>query len=58
LSSAKAAGGDLDEKWPVLITDRPLPFWGGERQFLHLGYVGSVPFADVARFGKRSFRNA
>ena len=27
-SSAKAAGGALNEKWPVLSTDRPLPFWG------------------------------
>ena len=25
-TSAIAAGGDLDEKWPVLITDRPLVF--------------------------------
>ena len=24
--SAKAAGGDLNEKWPVLSTDRPFPF--------------------------------
>lgn len=25
-SSAKAAGGALNEKWPVLSADRPLPF--------------------------------
>lgn len=45
--SAKAVGGDLNEKWPVLSTDRPLPFWDGKRQLLHLGYVGSVPVAFV-----------
>jgi len=44
-NSAKAAGGDLDEKWPILITDRPLPFWDGECLLLHMGYVGSVPKA-------------
>jgi len=28
-SSAKATGGLLNEKWPVLIPDRPFVFWLG-----------------------------
>jgi len=28
--SVLAAGGDLNKKWPVLTTDRPLPFRDSE----------------------------
>lgn len=40
-SSAKAAGGGFIEKWLVLTTDQPLPFWYARWQLPPLRYVGS-----------------